>query len=64
MGHSSYATINSTCKRMLIRTDVSLSRAFGGNLDSKKLQALEIIQSRDRNPIINIITEEGRKTLK
>jgi hypothetical protein len=64
MGHSSYASINSTCKRMLIRTDVSLSRAFGGNLDSKKLQALEIIQSRDRNPIINIISEEGRKTLK
>jgi len=64
MGHSSYATINSTCKRMLIRTDVSLSRAFGGNLDSKKLQALEIIQSRDRNPIINVISEEGRKVLK
>ena len=64
MGHSSYSTINSTCKRMLIRTDVSLSRAFGGNLDSKKLQAVEIIQSSDRNPIINIITEEGRKTLK
>ena len=64
MGHSSYATINSTCKRMLIRTDVSLSRAFGGNLDSKKLQALEIIQTRDRDPIINVISEEGRKTLK
>ncbi len=64
MGHSSYASINSTCKRMLIRTDVSLSRAFGGNLDSKKLQALEIIQTRDRNPIINVISEEGRKVLK
>lgn len=64
MGHSSYSTINSTCKRMLIRTDVSLSRAFGGNLDNKKLQALEIIQTKDSNPIINIITNEGIKLLK
>ena len=64
MGHSSYSTINSTCKRMLIRTDVSLSRAFGGNLDNKKLQALEIIQSKDSNHIINIITNEGIKLLK
>ncbi|MBA45920.1 MAG: hypothetical protein CMB31_04975 [Euryarchaeota archaeon] len=64
MGHSSYASINSTCKKMLIRTDVSLSRAFGGNLDSKKLQALEIIQSRDQNPIINIITFDGKTPLK
>lgn len=64
MGHSSYSTINSTCKRMLIRTDVSLSRAFGGNLDNKKLQALEIIQTKDSNPVINIITNEGIKLLK
>ena len=64
MGHSSYTTINSTCKRMLIRTDVLLSRAFGGNLNTKKLQALEIIQTRDSNPVINIITNEGRKPLK
>lgn len=64
MGHSSYSTINSTCKRMLIRTDVSLSRAFGGNLDNKKLHALEIIQTKDSNPIINTITNEGIKLLK
>ena len=64
MGHSSYSSINTTCKKMLIRTDVSLSRAFGGTIQSKKLQALEILQRKDRYPIINIITEEGKTTLK
>jgi len=65
MGHSSYSSINTACNnRMLIRTDVSLSRAFGGTLESKKLQALEIIQRYDKYPILNIITEEGKKILK
>ena len=64
MGHSTYSSINTTCKKMLIRTDVSLSRAFGGNLESKKLQALEIIQKSGQDPILNIITEDGKKTLK
>ncbi len=64
MGHSSYSTINTTCKKMLIRTDVSLSRAFGGNLQNKKLQALEILQRADKHPIINIITLDGKTPLK
>ena len=64
MGHSSYSSINTTCKKMLIRTDVSLSRAFGGNLDSKKLQALKILQRPDKHPIINIITLDGKTPLK
>ena len=51
------------CKRMLIRTDVSLSRAFGGELENKKLQALEILQNGGE-PILNIITEMGKKPLK
>jgi len=64
MGHSSYSSINTACNnRMLIRTDVSLSRAFGGNLESKKLQALEIIQQYGKDPILNIITESGKKML-
>jgi len=63
MGHSTYSSINTTCKRMLIRTDVSLSRAFGGELENKKLQALEILQNGGE-PILNIITELGKKPLK
>lgn len=63
MGHSRYKDINSTCKNKLIRTDVSLSRAFGGNINSKNLQALEIIQFEDRDPDINIITQKGKVKL-
>lgn len=63
MGHSSYKEINVTCNKMLIRTDVSLSRAFGGNLDSKNYQALEIIQFSDKEPELNIITPIGRVSI-
>ena len=64
MGHSSYSTINSTCDKMLVRTDVSLSRAFGGNLDNKKLEALEIIQRPNSDPIISIISPTHKTSLK
>jgi len=64
MGHSTYSSINTACKKMLIRTDVSLSRAFGGEIENKKLQALEIIQKSGQDPILNIITEDGKKILK
>jgi hypothetical protein len=60
MGHSRYKEINITCNKMLIRTDVSLSRAFGGNLSSKNYQALEISQFSDKDPELNIITPTGR----
>ena len=64
MGHSSYSSINTTCKKMLIRTAVSLSRAFGGDLESKKLQVLEIIQEHMKDPVLNIITPSGTRPLK
>ena len=63
MGHSRFKKINSTCSKKLIRIDVSLSRAFGGKLDDKELQALEINQYPDRNPDIKVITEKGKVTL-
>lgn len=59
MGHSRFKDINTTCSSKLIRTDVSLSRAFGGTLSDKYLQALEIIQEKDKPPIINVITKEN-----
>lgn len=59
MGHSRYKTINSTCKNKLIRTDVSLSRAFGGKLANKNIQILEIKQYSDRSPDINILSDNG-----
>ena len=62
MGHSSYKEINTACSGKLIRTDVALSRAFGGTISSKKLQALEIIRGGPK-PKINIITESGKISL-
>ena len=59
MGHSRFKTINSTCNKKLIRTDVSLSRAFGGKIEDKNVQMLEINQYPDRSPDINILTEKG-----
>ena len=59
MGHSRFKTINSTCNKKLIRTDVSLSRAFGGKLSDKKVQMLEINQFPDQDPDIKVITEKG-----
>ena len=63
MGHSRFKSINSACNKTLIRTDVSLSRAFGGTLSNKSLQALEIIQSKNKNPDINVITKDGKISL-
>lgn len=61
MGHSRFKTINQTCNKALIRTDISLSRAFGGTLSQKNkiYQALEIIQETNKDPIIRIITPNG-----
>ena len=60
MGHTRFKDINTTCASRLIRTDVSLSRAFGGTLSNKYLQALEIIQVRDQSPVINVITKDNK----
>jgi hypothetical protein len=57
MGHSRFKQINSACNNKLIRTDISLSRAFGGTIDDKTLQALEIKQYPNKDPDINIISE-------
>ncbi len=61
MGHSPFKEINSTCNNTLIRTDIALSRAFGGNLSNKTLQALEITQHDGKKPDIKIITKNGGK---
>ena len=63
MGHSRFEEINSACNNTLIRTDISLSRAFGGTLFSKTLQALEIKQYPDKNPEIKVITKGGKIAL-
>lgn len=62
MGHSSYKHINTACDGTLIRTDVALSRAFGGKISDKKLQALEIINPGTK-PKISIISENGTTIL-
>lgn len=58
MGHSSYKHINTACNGTLIRTDVALSRAFGGKISDKKIQALEILNPKT-NPKIGIISKKG-----
>mgnify|MGYP000018705855 CR=1 FL=1 len=63
MGHSRFKQINSACNNTLIRTDISLSRAFGGTLCSKTLQALEIIQVPGKKAEINIIGQTGKVRL-
>jgi hypothetical protein len=62
MGHTSYKHINSTCYNRIIRTDLALSRAFGGNIESNKdkYQTLEIIQKRGVDPVINVISKNGK----
>lgn len=62
MGHSSYKEINTACEGSLIRTDVALSRAFGGTISDKKLQALEIIRGGPK-PIVSIISQKGKVKL-
>ena len=62
MGHSSYKHINTACDGTLIRTDVALSRAFGGSISDKKLQALEIVNPGSR-PRVSIISEKGTTIL-
>lgn len=58
MGHSRYKNINATCQNKLIRTDVSLSRAFGGKLSEKvkSIQVLQIEQYKNKDPSLKIIT--------
>lgn len=63
MGHSRFKEINSACNNTLIRTDISLSRAFGGNISNKILQALEIIQIPGKKAEINIINQNGKVKL-
>lgn len=63
MGHSRFKKINSTCNKKLIRTDVSLSRAFGGKIEDKNIQMLEINQYPDQSPEIRILTEKSKINL-
>lgn len=63
MGHSTFDSINSTCNKSLIRTDVELSRAFGGNLN-RKIQVLEIKQRLNSTPVIKIVSPRGKIELR
>ena len=63
MGHSTFDSINSTCNKSLIRTDVELSRAFGGNLN-RKIQVLEIKQRLKSRPNIKIVSPRGKIELR
>lgn len=48
MGHSTHKKINTICYDRIYRTDIAISRAFGGTLETniKKMQVLEIKQNK------------------
>jgi hypothetical protein len=60
MGHSTHKNINTLCNNKVYRTDIAISRAFGGNLitNMKRLQVLEINQ-KNNSVKTNIITPKG-----
>ncbi len=60
IGHTPFKQIN--IEHKVIRTDVALSRAFGENLSTKKLQALEILNPHG-SPKLNVITTQGSISL-
>ena len=61
MGHSTHKNINTLCDNKVYRTDIALSRAFGGTLSKnmKRLQVLEIKQNSNTVKT-NIITPQGK----
>ena len=61
MGHSTHKNINTLCNNKVYRTDIAISRAFGGNLrtNMKRLQVLEINQ-KNNCVKTNIITPKGK----
>jgi len=64
MGHSSHKNINTLCDNRVYRTDIAISRAFGGSLQDKmsRLQVLEILQSKNKIKT-RIITPNGTKII-
>lgn len=61
MGHSTHKNINTLCNNQVYRTDIAISRAFGGTIKDKrkKLQVLEILQ-KNNNIKTNIITSKSK----
>ena len=61
MGHSTHKNINTLCDNKVYRTDIAISRAFGGTLKTnmKRLQVLEINQ-KNNCVRTNIITPNGK----
>lgn len=61
MGHSSHKNICTLCDNKVYRTDIAISRAFGGTLqiNLKRLQVLEIKQ-KNNCVRTNIITPTGK----
>ena len=63
MGHSTHKNINTLCDNKVYRTDIAISRAFGGTLkkNMKRLQVLEIKQNNN-NVVTNIIVPKTPTT--
>lgn len=61
MGHSTHKNINTLCNNKVYRTDIAISRAFGGTL-KKNMQRLQVLEIKQTNNKIrtNIIVPKTR----
>ena len=61
MGHSSHKNINTLCNNTVYRTDIAISRAFGGSF-KKNITRLQVLEINQKNNCIktNIITPKGK----
>ena len=61
MGHSTHKNINTLCNNKVYRTDIAISRAFGGNL-TKNMKRLQVLEINQKNNCVrtNIITPKGK----
>lgn len=61
MGHSTHKNICTLCNDKVYRTDIAISRAFGGTLQ-KNLKRLQVLEIKQKNNCVrtNIITPTGK----
>ena len=61
MGHSTHKNINTLCNNKVYRTDIAISRAFGGTLKTN-LKRLQVLEIKQKNNCVrtNIITPNGK----
>ena len=64
MGHSTHKNICTLCDDTVYRTDIAISRAFGGTF-SKNMNRLQVLEIKQKNGKVetSIITPEGKRKI-